>query len=192
MAILGLLEDEPLHPYRMQQLLKEWGKDQVVNVGQRATLYKLIKRLDEEGLIRARETARDHRYPERTVYELTDTGRDIRQRWLTEALSTARDEFPEFPAALSFLPLLAPETVRELLTRRREQLVGRLAARDALVDGVGFELPRVSVLETGYQHAIVEAEIRWLDGVLRELADGSLTWHQPELDDAATRLHTGA
>ena len=74
LAILGLLEDGPLHPYGMQQLIKQWGKDQVINVGQRASLYKMITRLAEADLITIRETTREHQYPERTTYELTDAG----------------------------------------------------------------------------------------------------------------------
>ena len=35
------LEVGPLHPYGMQRLIKLWGKDQVVNVGQRANLYRI-------------------------------------------------------------------------------------------------------------------------------------------------------
>ena len=108
LAILGLLEDGPLHPYGMQQLIKQWGKDQVINVGQRASLYKMINRLGEAGLIKVRETTRDHQYPERTSYELTDAGRAASRQWMAEILSTPRNEFPEFPAALSFLPMLTP------------------------------------------------------------------------------------
>ena len=51
LAILGLLEDGPLHPYGMQQLIKRWRKDEVINAGQRATLYKVINRLSDAGLI---------------------------------------------------------------------------------------------------------------------------------------------
>ena len=42
LAVLALAAEEPMHPYRMQQLLRERGKDQVVNVGQRSQLYKTI------------------------------------------------------------------------------------------------------------------------------------------------------
>ena len=35
----------PLHPYAMQRRMKFWGKDKVVDVSQRATLYKAIERL---------------------------------------------------------------------------------------------------------------------------------------------------
>ena len=188
LAILGLLEDGPLHPYGMQQLIKRWGKDEVINVGQRATLYKMIIRLGEAGLIKAVGTTRDHSYPERTSYELTDVGRATRRQWMAEVLSMPRNEFPEFPAGLSFLPLLTPESTRELLVTRRDKLVQRLAERDALIASVGFSLPRATMLETEYLHAITEAEIRWLEGVIAGLGDGSITWTSGELQQAGARL----
>ena len=53
LAILGLLENGPMHPYGIQRLIKQWGKDQVVNVGQRASLYRVIDKLEEAGFITA-------------------------------------------------------------------------------------------------------------------------------------------
>jgi DNA-binding PadR family transcriptional regulator len=188
LAILGLLEDGPLHPYGMQQLIRRWGKDEVINVGQRATLYKMINRLCEAGLIKPAGTTRDHSYPERTSYELTEVGRETRQQWMSEVLSTPRNEFPEFPAGLSFLPLLTPESTRELLVTRRDKLVQRLAERDALIAGVDFSLPRATMLETEYLHVLTEAEVRWLDSVIAGLGDGSITWTARELQQAGARL----
>ena len=37
LTVLGMLHTRPLHPYGIQRLIKQWGKDQVVNVGQRTT-----------------------------------------------------------------------------------------------------------------------------------------------------------
>ncbi|WP_327002928.1 PadR family transcriptional regulator [Dactylosporangium sp. NBC_01737] len=190
LTILGLLEDGPLHPYRMQQLIKQWGKDQVVNVGQRATLYKTINRLAEAGLIEVHETTRDHLYPERTTYQLTGAGRAASRQWLAEILSTPRNEFPEFPAALSFLPMISPRTTRDLLTTRRKLLVQRLADRDALIGAAGFELPRVTMLETEHLHAVTEAEIRWIDTILAGLDDGSITWDEREPLEVPDRLES--
>ncbi|WP_248964528.1 PadR family transcriptional regulator [Sphaerisporangium perillae] len=68
----------------MQRLIKQWGKEQVVNVNQRASLHRAIGRLHAEALISVRETGRDRAYPERTVYELTDAGREVASRWLQE------------------------------------------------------------------------------------------------------------
>src|SRR5262245_23567754 len=133
LAVLGLLEDGPLHPYGIQQLIRQWGKDQVINVGQRSTLYKMIGRLAEAGLIAVHGTSRDQLYPERTSYELTENGRAASRRWMAEILSTPRNEFPEFPAALSFLPMLTPKQTAGYLAARREHLVQALAERDALL-----------------------------------------------------------
>lgn len=188
LAILGLLEDGPLHPYGMQQLIRRWGKDQVINVGQRATLYKMINRLCEAGLIKPTGTTREHSYPERTSYELTDRGRTVRQEWMADALSSPRNEFPEFPAALSFIPLLTPAEALKLLTTRRDLLIERLAERDALIANVGFTLPRATMLETEYLHAVTDAEIRWLDNVLAGLQEGSITWSAREMHEAAAKL----
>jgi len=192
LAILGLLEDGPLHPYGMQQLIKQWGKDQVINVGQRASLYKMINRLAEAGLIKVRETTRDHQYPERTSYELTDAGRAASRQWMTEILSTPRNEFPEFPAALSFLPMLTPESTMELLSQRRERLTQQLAERDAVIatELEGLQIPRVTLLETEYLRAVTEAELRWIDAVLAGLRDGTLTWSREELRAVAAQWKT--
>src|SRR6202042_1594537 len=103
LATLTMLYEEPMHPYRMQQLIKERGKDEVINVTQRASLYQTINRLEREKLIQPQSVSRDENRPERTVYELTDQGRQTMVEWMRKILSTPSPEFPEFPAALSVL-----------------------------------------------------------------------------------------
>lgn len=178
MAILGLLENGPMHPYGLQRLIKQWGKDQVVNVGQRTSLYRMIVRLEDAGLITAGATERDERYPERTVYHLTDEGRTMCREWLAEILTTPRNEFPEFPAGLSFVMLLPPETAGELLGERRKLLTERIAELHKELGSTvdGGPIPRFALLETEYQVAVATAEAEWIDGVLDDLRTGELTW----------------
>ncbi len=189
LAILGLLEDGPLHPYGMQQRIKQWGKDEVVNVGQRANLYKVITRLCEAGLIKVRGTSRDQQYPERTSYELTEAGRAASRQWMAEILATPRNEFPEFPAALSFLPMLTPQLTLDLFVKRRDLLAARLAERDAAIATAmqEYRLPRVTMLETEYLRAVTDAELRWLDSVIAGLRDGSIGWSREELASIAAQ-----
>ncbi len=177
MAVLGILHLEPMHPYAIQRRIKEWGKDKVVNVGQRAQLYKTIARLQDAGLVAVRETGRDQQYPERTVYEITDAGRTACLTWINEMVSTPRNEFPEFPAALSFLMLLAPADACTELEKRAAALRTELEAIDSGMAQAGqFGLPRITMLEDEYQRAVTAAELHWLEGVLADLVDGSLTW----------------
>ncbi len=185
LAVLGLLYGGPLHPYRMQRLLKEWGKDQVVNVGQRSSLYKTIRRLHETGLIAVQKTERDHQYPERTVYELTEVGRRSVLEWLTEMLSAPRNEYPSFPAALSFAMLLGPSGLLAALRQRAESLRGVLARLDAELARDADTLPRITLIEIEYQRAVTAAELTWVAGIVEELSSGSLDWTYADFSDAA-------
>lgn len=187
LAVLSLLHAAPLHPYGMQRLLKLWGKDHVINVGQRANLYKTIRRLNQAGLIAVRQTERDQQYPERTVYELTEAGRDATQRWLTDMLARPRNEFPQFPAALSVIMLLSPAEAATVLENRATALRSQLTALEAELAGIAF-LPRVVLMDDDYQRAMLTAELTWLDTVIAELHSGSLTWSYEEFADLLGHL----
>jgi DNA-binding PadR family transcriptional regulator len=186
LAVLSMLMPGPLHPYGIQRLLKHWGKDEVINVGQRANLYKTINRLHEAGLIAVRQTERDQQYPERTVYELTDEGRGKAPEWLAEMLATVRSEFPQFPAALSFAMGLPPEQVREALERRAAVLRESLAGIEQVLERYSGTLPRVTLLDDEYRRAVIAAELAWIDGVVEDLRTGALTWSEEELTRVAT------
>jgi DNA-binding PadR family transcriptional regulator len=177
LTILSLLHYQPLHPYGVQRLIKQWGKDQVVNVSQRAGLYRTIERLLSAGLIAVRETERDQQYPERTVYEITDAGRATTHEWLLDMLATPKQEFPEFPTALSFVLMLTPEESLAVLNRRAETLSQVLAGLDAAIANEAQRgLPPVSMLESDYQRTMAVAELEWTRSVVEELRSGRLSW----------------
>lgn len=180
-SVLCMLHAGPMHPYRLQRLIKAWGKDQVVNVGNRANLYKTIKRLLDAGLVTVLQTERDQLYPERTVYQLTEAGRREAVRWLEEMLAIPRNEYPEFPAALSFAMLLGPDGVRAVLDRRAGLVREQVRTLAAGLAGYADTLPRVTLLEDEYKLAVARAELRWLNGLLDDLKTGALTWSEESL-----------
>jgi DNA-binding PadR family transcriptional regulator len=181
LTVLALLGAGPLHPYAMQRLIKTWGKDEVVNIGQRANLYKTIRRLHEAGLIAVRQTERAQQYPERTVYELTEEGRRTGLTWLRDMLATPRNEYPVFPVALSFAMGLEPEEVKDVLSQRLAAVRARLAELDSELQDYRETLPRIALIETEYQHAVIHAEARWLSSVIDDLYNGTLSWDQDQL-----------
>jgi DNA-binding PadR family transcriptional regulator len=173
MVLLALLMESPMHPYRMQQMIKERGQDQLVNVAQRNSVYQALDRLVREGLARPGGTTRDSGRPERTVYEITDEGAATMRRWLTAMLPAPAREFPEFPAALAFLPVLDPREVRALLEQRITALDEKLAAVERQAPP---GLPRLFLIEDEYRAAMLAAEVAWLRGLVDDLAKGTLTW----------------
>ena len=178
LAVLALLHEAPLHPYRMQRLIKDRRKDQVINVGQRASLYQVINQLLRAGLITFWETERQEGFPERTVYKLTEKGHETALSWLREMLSTPAQEFPEFPAAVSLLPLLTPEDALHQMEIREARLTDQIAFIDEEVQTHAVNLPRLFLLESEYMRIMLEAELKWVRSVIADLHSGQLTWNQ--------------
>ncbi len=176
LAILATLYEAPVHPYRMQQLIKERGKDKVINVQRRGSLYQTINQLQRAGLIRVRGTTREERFPERTVYELTDLGRQTALTWMREILSVPAQEFPEVPAAVSFLALLSPDDALQQMERREAALAKRMAELDSELQSSGAVLPRLFLLEDELVRATLAAELTWVRSLVDALRTGQLTW----------------
>jgi DNA-binding PadR family transcriptional regulator len=179
MAVLSMLTAEPMHAYRMQQLIKEWHKDDVVNVTQRNSVYQTIDRLLRDGLIEVRSTERAENRPERTIYRITPAGRMTLREWLRTMISTPAREYPEFPAALSFLPSLTETEAVAALEERIVRLEQRLSELDAELHHGGTFLDRVFLIESEFQREVAAAELRYVRGLLADLRAGRVKWEAP-------------
>lgn len=177
LAILALLIEEPMHPYRMQQLLKERGKHDVVNVHQRASIYQIIDRLHHHQLIEVLETRREVGKPDRTVYAITEKGRETALSWLTDIISKPTNEYPEFPAALSFLPLLSVKEVFGAFEKRVTFLNEKLSLMKHQYEEAKVILPRVLLLDSEYKMTIISAEIEWARSILEDMRIKKIDWN---------------
>jgi DNA-binding PadR family transcriptional regulator len=172
LIVLALLDESAMYPYRMQQLIRERGKDELVNVRHRASLYQTITRLEREGLIEVQGTSRTEKRPERTTLE----GRQTIESSLRGMLGKPADEFPEFPAALSFIYLLEPKVAREALARRADALDAKLRRLAGVLEEHVGSVPRLFLLEVEYMRTTTEADRAWVRGIIDDLDAGTLTW----------------
>ena len=178
LAILTLLHEAPMHPYRMQRLIKGRGKDQVINVEQRASLYQTIGQLLRAGLITSWENSRQEGFPERTIYKLTDEGHQTALTWLREMLATPAREFPEFPAAISLLPLLTPEDSISQLEIRVDRLTEQKKRIDQELQSNAAGISRLFLLESEYMKIMLDSELKWVRSIIKDLRNGRLAWNQ--------------
>jgi DNA-binding PadR family transcriptional regulator len=188
LAVLVLLYEEPMHVYRMQQLIKERGKDEVINVTQRNNLYQMIARLERDGLIVPRASEREGNRPERVVYKITNAGRGLAVEWTRQILSTPSREFPEFPAAVSVLALLTPEDALEQFEKRIVALETEVARLKAETAEAATYVPRLFLLEMEYLYRQTSAELRWVRSVADDLRSGRLTWSEEWIRKMAEEL----
>ncbi|ONF62797.1 PadR family transcriptional regulator [Amycolatopsis keratiniphila subsp. keratiniphila] len=173
LAILSTLNERPMHPYEMASVLKSRGKDRDMGI-KWGSFYTVVGNLRKHGLIEAAESGRDGARPERTVYRITDVGRDEMLDWLRELLAELAPEEPKFVAGLSVMGWLGPDEVVALLRTRLAALDEDIASTRAELARLIEEIPRLVLLETEYHLAIRVAEAEWVRSILGELTSGSM------------------
>ena len=182
LAVLALLGEAPMHPYRMQQLIALRGKDRVINVSQRASLYSTIDRLARDGMVRVVETERHGQRPERSIYEISDAGRVTAHGWLSEMLAVPKHGYPDFHAALAHAPMLEPAELAALLRTRRDTLAREVAELETELEFVSAFLPRVVLLDAELIARTRAVELEFLSDALADLDSGAMTWSRQSLE----------
>lgn len=174
LAVLVCLAERPMHPYEVATTLRQRNKHESVRLNY-GSLYGVVESLERRGLIAARETRREGRLPERTVYTLTEAGRIEVHDWLTDLISTPVREYPAFQAALSFLPALPPDDVVGLLQERAAHLASELAQAGAARELVQKQrIPRLFWVESEFGVALREAELSYVRALIADIESGAL------------------
>jgi DNA-binding PadR family transcriptional regulator len=175
-AVLALLEERPMHPYEMYQTLIQRSEDRVVKV-RPGSLYHSVDRLTKHGLVRSIGTEREGNRPERTTYEITETGQLAFGERISQILGTPMNEYPEFPLAIGEAHNLPRATVLQLLNNRLLLLRADLSFIDAgLVDVQSKKLDRRYFLNVEYMKAVAEVEIAWVEQLIQDIELGTLPW----------------
>lgn len=175
LAVLALLAEQPMHPYQMSATLRERRKEDSIKINY-GSLYSVVESLRKRGLIEARETVRQGRRPERTIYAITPSGERMLVDWLSELLSTPVKEYPAFEAALALMPVLPPDEVASLLEHRFTQLsLLRKESEALLAKAAAMGLPRMFSIEAEYHLGQLTAELDFVGRLLEDLRSRQLS-----------------
>ncbi len=174
LAVLICLAERPMHPYEIATTLRQRNKHESVRLNY-GSLYSIVGSLVRRGLITPKETEREGRLPERTIYQLTDAGGVEMQDWLSELMSVPVKEYPEFEAALSFLPALAPDDAVALLDERAQRLELTIAQEHAARELVEkMRLPRLFWVESEFHAVLLEAELAYVRRLKDDIESAAL------------------
>lgn len=175
LAVLALLARRPMHPYEIASEIRICGVEYSVRLNY-GSLYSVVDALRDAGLIEARETVREGRRPERTVYAITAAGESEMVERLRALLGTAEREYPQFAAGLCFIERLPPDEAVELLRQRVKELEHAVVNLRDTLRGLRERLPRIAIVEAEYQLVRMEADAAWVDQVISDIETGELTW----------------
>jgi DNA-binding PadR family transcriptional regulator len=133
--------EKPRHGYELDEVISARGMREWTEIGF-SSIYYLLGRLRDRGLITEVDTPRAGRGKARRVYGPTAEGRRACARAAEAAVAELRPVFPPVLAGLANQPAIAPERLRAALDRRAAALTERIAAigaaRDAQPGMPGF------------------------------------------------------
>jgi len=185
LAVLATVVQRPMHRYEMASVMRARGKERDMDI-KWGSLYTVVQNLERSGYLETIGVTRQGARPERTVYQITDAGRDELIAWTSELIAEPEAEHTRFIAGLSVLAVLAPQDVIELLRRRLERLSASVEALTAGLEQASH-VPRLFLIEDEYRIAMTRAEADWTRSLLDELTAGTF----PHLDAWRSFHETG-
>ncbi|HLK01392.1 MAG TPA: PadR family transcriptional regulator [Streptosporangiaceae bacterium] len=163
--LLALLAKEPAHGYELKLALEQvFGEAyQSPNIGQ---IYVTLKRLEQDGLVRGQDVEQTTR-PNKKVYELTESGRDTLDRWISEPSEGPRVR-DEFFVKLILAPMAGLADRMGLINAQRRHYLGLMRNLTTLQTQAanGDPAPRL-LIEGAILH--LQADLDWLERCQEEL-----------------------
>ena len=159
-VVLSLLAEQPRHGYDLDRVIEQRGYRQWTSLAF-SSVYYLLKRLSERGLLEPDEGSQGRR----TVFRVTEAGlRELRQAAGERVLAPAPPSAGVLPALNAYSRLDDP-ALAALLAQRAEALLGRLDELRALRAQVDEE-HALAIFD--YEILRQEADLAWTRSLLKK------------------------
>jgi len=175
-ALLALLNEQPMHAYEMYQLLLARKNDRLVKV-RPGSLYHTVERLAGQELVRAIGTDRAGNRPERTTYEITPTGQQMLAARVQTGIEKYDYEYPLFPVVLSEAHNLEVEDALLRFRGRVAHLDAALAEFEAsIASATERQVPEAFWMAADFNRAQLASERDWLNTLIKRIESKDLAW----------------
>lgn len=174
LAILGLLMEKDMHPYEMRSVMKDRSLDRNAKM-QIGSLYYAVERLAEKNFIEAVETIKSCNRPDKTVYRITELGKEHFEKLLLEMFAEIEPVYNPLYTALAFAWKADQVKMADVLKQRVAEAEHQVNFLYELYrEHVGI-VPRsvLHLMAGNYEHA--KTELRWLRKLYQDAASGRLS-----------------
>lgn len=161
LALLGLLVEKPRHGYELEKVITERGLREWTEIGF-SSIYYLLTRLRERGLIAEADASTPVRGKGRKVYAATAEGRRACAAGAAAAIAEPHPLFPRLLVGLANQPAVDPEELLDALGQRARALAGRLEAVRRAADAQA-DAPEFVRAIFDYSLGQLAAEQEWLE-----------------------------
>lgn len=171
--LLGLIYEKPLNAYEIIKGLNYMNVKWWFHIAD-STVYSTLKALEKKGYISG-STEKVGNMPDRTVYSLSDVGREKFIDTLKASILQFNYDTNIFSIAAFFLNAFAPEEQRELLEKRLETLQNyRIGIKKQVNPLWENEVSSVHVANVERMIDLVDAEITGTKRLLAAVAAGAV------------------
>jgi len=160
LTLLGLLVEQPRHGYEVEEVITARGMREWTEIGF-SSIYYLLGRLRDRGLITEVDSSKGGRGKARRVYGPTPEGRAECARAAEAAIAEVRPVFPPVLVGLANQPVIPPDRLRAALATRADALATQAAAVRRTADAQRDAPDFVRAL-FDYSLAQLDAEQAWL------------------------------
>lgn len=178
LAILSLLVESPLHGYEIERIIQERGIRDWTEIGF-SSIYYLLKKLENEGLIEAASQPAAVTTPARRTVQLSQAGEKAWRAAALQALGAPQRSPNPFLLGLANLNQLSEEENMQALELYRQGLEERRAHVRSRWQAGGSDLASHVHAMFDYSLTMIEAEINWVERFILRLQQGSAL-HPPE------------
>lgn len=171
LLILGVLHRGNMHPYEIMRRMTHAMVDRYVDIDV-GTLYYAVRQLAKEGHIEAVGRERVARGGARTLYTLTDSGRERFAALMMEQFSLRQPAFHPLHPAMLFLHRADPDSILPLLAERAAAYQQGHAMLTGLLSASGGMFSTGSQLLMEHCRDTAALEVAWLHRVIAAVKAG--------------------
>jgi DNA-binding PadR family transcriptional regulator len=170
LAILSLIAERPRHGYEMEQVIEARGMREWTEIGF-SSIYYLLKKLENDGLVAGQTEQVAGRGPARKIYHITEAGMTALRAALIEALSVPQPRYSSFLLGMGNLAGLRPVEAIAALWKYHQALTDRLAHVQSRWEEQK-PLPYFVDALFDYSITMIQAEQAWIERFITEIQEG--------------------
>jgi DNA-binding PadR family transcriptional regulator len=171
LVILGLLRERPLYGYEIKQIIEEHMSDWTsIAFG---SIYFALDKLAEEKFVEKVEVEQKGKRPSRSVYQITESGRDEFLRLLRSTWNDLERQYFTLDLGIAFMDALPQSEIEGYVQNRIHLLKEVLQYLDFhQSDQLSHkEVPEWSVAIFEHSRVHYQAELEWSQDLLKKLEE---------------------
>jgi DNA-binding PadR family transcriptional regulator len=175
LIILGLLMSGDKHPYEMQHFVSERRIDKLIKF-YKGSLYYAVDQLRKQELIEVVDVIKDDKRPDRTVYRITDSGREEFQKLLLEQFAKDEQFYDPLYTAVIFSRYGDKNKIQEIIEKRITFTEHKIKVLEEMFAERGPAISRPANYVYMSQIEYAKTTLRLLITFKEDIINGNINW----------------